>query len=228
MSGGELDVQYEDEFTRIVSDVFYGEVVCNERSQYRSFKVSYDYDLEEFPPVVRHYGRTLAKGISYRYNHDLVPVAMVAAIEKFYPGHSDVELVPNMDFLTSHGYGIELFRCKSTDGVARLFVFELLEVGDDMHSLSVIGPLNLDEIGLLVPDSGSIAHQLRELEDVGIIRLFNELTRMRQLHMLELERCSDLLSSATESLLDVDQGLGSIGADNLALVSKLLMRLSME
>jgi uncharacterized membrane protein len=228
MADGELDMQYADEFTRIVSDKFYGEVIGDEH-QYRDFEqVFYGHDLAHFPLEVGYSGRTLATDIECRYVYDLVPVAMVAAIAKFCPGHVDVEPVPNMEFLSKFGSNIKLFRCKSTDGVNQLFIFELRESGYDTHSLSMIGPLNLDEIGLLVSGHGTIAHQLRDMEGVGIIQLFNELTRMRQLYMLELERRAELMYSATESLLDVDQGLGCIGADNLALVSQLLMRLSME
>jgi hypothetical protein len=215
------DGQYEDEFTRLVEGKING-YVYDEGCQLEMFECAYPYDLEEFPPIVPPLGRTVAFDIDCMVDFDLVLDAMVAAIHKFFPGHTDVKQVqfPGecMDI-------VNLFQCKNADGEDQLFLFGMRAHGVDINYLSMIGPFDLNETGLIIPANSMIAHWLGGMERMDLIQLFNELTRMRQAHVLELERRSDLMAAATESLLDVDEGLGSIGADNLALVSQLLMRI---
>ncbi len=210
------EMQYEDEFTNLVENELEGKVVFDEHSQFEMFTDVYAADLEEHPSAFMHYGRTFATDMNCQYIYQQVLDAMVAAIERFCPGHTDVKLVPDIPCLSAPAATIELFQGKSEDGADQLFIFELLEVEEDVDTLSMIGPLDLNETGLLVPGSGTIAHQLRGMEGVGLIQVFNGLALMRQEHLLKLERRSDLPAAA---ILDEEVGPGSIGAETLALVS---------
>jgi hypothetical protein len=216
------DEQYEDEFTRLVEGELDGDVYDEDEQQRELFEDVYEYDLENSPPVVSLLGWTVASNIGCKYRFDLVLVAMVAAIQKFCPGHTDIKQVPFAGLCMDE---LNLFQCKNAEGDDQLFIFDVREHGYDMDYLSMIGPLDLNETGLLISGKDTIEDQLHGMESMGLIELFNELSRIQMEYMLELDHRSDLMAVSTESLLDLDKGLGSIGADNLALVSRMLMRM---
>jgi len=216
------DEQYEDEFTRLVEGELDGSVQNEDEDQQGLFEDAYEYDLEDSPPVVSLLGWTVASSINCRNDWDFILAAMVAAIHKFCPGHTDIKQVQFLGTCMGH---VVLFQCKDADGDDQLFIFDLRAHGYGIHYLSMIGPLDLNETGLLIPGKDTIEDQLHGMESMGLIKLFNTLARIHVEYMLELERRSDLMAASTESLLDVDKGLGSIGADNLALVSRMLMRM---
>lgn len=204
---------YEDEFTRIVNEELEGHVCVDDREHRFVFVDIYDDDLEAMPlaaaPV---YGWTLCTDFDARYIvYDTILNAMQAAVGKFFPAYTDVEQVLDVQVTG----GVELFHCKDACSRTCLFVFDVIEVGYNSHSLSLTGPFDLGEAGLSLPELGA---QLRPLRGMGLIQLSHELNSMRALRALELERRVELLGVAALSLSQ-DEGIGN---DNFSLVARLL------
>jgi hypothetical protein len=200
-----------DRFTRLVEDELVADVVPD-NEQLAVFESTYDEMLEDHPPPTPLAGRTICVNFDPRCaSFDILVDTMLAAIDKFLPGHTDVRQVPDAEFENS---STDLFQGKDATGADVLFVFDTREVGYNVNHLSLIGPFGETNLSLLC-----------WREDANVIELCNSLNHLRAERVRELDRRAYLMESITTSLLDSDNGIGSIGADNLALVAGMLMRM---
>ena len=153
------------------------------------------------------------------------------AISVFSPGHTHVEYMLGFDFLHVSGTHINLFRCKGVDGNDALFLFDLMYDGGGMSSLSMIGPINFGQTGLLLPDNvASLADHLRDTvdeDDSPFIAVYNELACMiaqERSRTMEQESRVGFMAQIALSLRDSpDEGIGSLGEDNLALIAHMVV-----
>ena len=129
---------FADEFTRIVCDEWFG-TVCPEGLQNKLFAWLFErrggYTL----------GRTLCNDLeSDAPRYYTREALIVAAVHKYFPGHTDVKPVAGIDDI--------IFQGKNADGDDTLFIFKFLDHGYHL-SLSLLGSFKLREIPLPCDDS---------------------------------------------------------------------------
>lgn len=203
-----------DEFTRLVTDEFCGCVVPIDM-QREAFEATYIWEIEEGRPLPPDVGRTVCTDVDTRHassNHHILAL-MLASIHAFVPGYVDVEHVSSVAFAD----GLELFQGKSADAADVLFAFDLRVTGHHIHSVSLIGVFRLR--------AADVTDRLRMLQMADTIEVCHELVRLQEERAIELERRTNLMAAAVESLLHSYDGLGSIGSDSMALVGRMLMRM---
>ena len=209
-----------EEFKRIVHTELNGRVFDDVADQMHNFGTIYQYDVQNFlsvwdlgdsTPLALLCGRTLCTGFDRRrVARETILSAMLAAFGSVIPAHTGVERVLRVD-------AIEMFQCIDAEGRAVLFAFDLREVWHRVDSMSVIGPIYIGQRPL--------TDQLHGLREMGLIQLFNTLTHAHKLRMSDLDRRAELVAVVAMSLVDEsDQGIGSLGGDNLSLIARMVMR----
>jgi hypothetical protein len=212
-----LEMGTRSEFKHIVNDVLKGTRCIDVEDQIEQFNDVYEVETEQFYPDSGHeihlHGRMICDDLDVRHvPHDARLSAMKAYIGTLSPAYTNIEPMQGLELR----HFIELFRCTHADGRDVLFFFELVETGFEIHGMSVCGPMDLGETGRLHSDA--LHAQLGELRGLGFVELFFTLTNV--LRTFELDRRIELLAAAAVSLATpCDQGLGSIGGDNLSLIA---------
>ena len=238
---GQFEAQHvgeeSDIFTRLVEEEFNGFVVPeeNQMEQFESTYYYYEYSSEDDQPTTPLAGRTICVDYDPRnVSSEIIVETMLVAIDKFLPGHKDVKQVPDMDF----EHDTKLFQGKDANGTDVLFVFDTREVGYNINHLSLIGPFDISEHDLsslhttledyfIKPVSGIRYYNSRKAPALQLCAQLNKLREsLREERARELDRRTDLVELIALSLLDPDTtGLSTIGADNLAVVTQMLMRM---
>ena len=233
-STDQFEAQHEeDRFTLLVEDGLEAYAIPDDdqmeqfESIYYTLPLHYTLPWEGDRLTAPLVGRTICVDFEPRHIPcDIVLDMMRTAIDKFFPGHTDVKQMPAVRFL----HDIDLFQGKDANGTDVLFVFDTLEVHCDNFHISLIGPVAISEPHLASLHT-TLTDYFRELEYnhayySRALQLCALLNKLREERTRELDRRTDLVELIALSLLDPDTtGLSSIGADNLAVVTQMLMRM---